>query len=116
MNTELKIGRREFLKVSASAGASLVIGFYLSACKRAPTPVPEPAASPTAPPKPTASSTATAEAVPSPTAVPEPTAAPTAIPEAAEPFAPFYGLIPTASSRSLCIAPKWGRVCARRCR
>ncbi len=88
MNTELKIGRREFLKVSASAGASLVIGFYLSGCKRAPTPVPKPTASPTTPPQPTASPTATAGPIPTPTAVPEPTAAPTAIPAAAEPFAP----------------------------
>ena len=44
MSIPSNMNRREFLKVSALAGAGLMIGVYLPGCKPSPTPTPEPTA------------------------------------------------------------------------
>jgi isoquinoline 1-oxidoreductase beta subunit len=66
MSTERQINRREFLKVSALAGAGLTIAICLPGCQSAPTPTeaPVPTPEPTQLPAPTASAepTATAQA------------------------------------------------------
>jgi len=46
MSTHSNVTRREFLKVSALAGAGLVIGITLPGCKPSPTPTPEPTSTP----------------------------------------------------------------------
>ncbi len=53
MRAKSNLNRREFLKVSAAAGAGLVIGIYLPACGGLSSPTPEATAEPTATSKPT---------------------------------------------------------------
>lgn len=52
--SELTLSRREFLKVSALAGAGLTIGIYLSGCQGSPTPAPTATLEATATPEATA--------------------------------------------------------------
>ena len=71
MSEERNVSRREFLKVSAAAGAGLLISITLPGCQASPTATPQPATPlPAATPEPTASPSAPLE----PTATPEPAA------------------------------------------
>jgi isoquinoline 1-oxidoreductase beta subunit len=41
IGAKTNLSRRDFLKISTTAGAGLIIGFYLPGCKTAPTPTPD---------------------------------------------------------------------------
>ena len=71
MKSRTGINRRDFLKISATAGAGLVVSIYLQGCD-APTTMPAPTALPPTPPDPTDEPTAKSLNTPEPTATPEP--------------------------------------------
>lgn len=81
MSPRTKITRREFIKVSFTAGGSLVVGAYLAACAPGPA-APAPTATAVAANAPTLAATALPTAAAQPTETPAPTAA-------VEPATPF---------------------------